>query len=159
MPRSVRLDPKREAAWRKLGYRKYGNRWMTDAQIAQIEEQKKSERIWLPQVKKIHKDIHGSNGAKKRDLARAAFEAIHDEKAIPSLYREFGSSPTDQLLLIQALDRIDTPLATKVLAMLAVYGRTPEVRRRATEHAPRPLEPRTTSSCSSACCSTRSSTR
>ena len=129
----VRLDPRREAAWRKLGYRKYGNRWMTDAQIAQIEDQKKSERIWLPQVKKIHKDIHGSNGAKKCDLARAAFEAIHDEKAIPSLYREFGSSPTDQLLLIQALDRIDTPLATKVLAMLAVYGQTAEVRRHATE--------------------------
>ena len=129
----MRLDPRREAAWRKLGYRKHGNRWMTDAQIAAVEDQKKSERIWLPQVKKIHKDIHGSNGAKKRDLARAAFEAIHDEKAIPSLYREFGGNPTDQLLLIQALDRIDTPLATKVLAMLAVYGQTPEVRRRATE--------------------------
>ncbi len=129
----VRLDPRREAAWRKLGYRKYGNRWMTDAQIAAVEDQKKSERIWLPQVKKIHKDIHGSNGAKKRDLARAAFEAIRDEKAISSLYREFGGSPTDQVLLIQALDRIDTPLATKVLAMLAVYGQTPEVRRRATE--------------------------
>ena len=68
----MRLDPRREAAWRKLGYKKYGNRWMTDAQIAEVEDQKKAERIWLPQVKKIHKDIHGSNGAKKRDLARAA---------------------------------------------------------------------------------------
>ncbi len=37
----VRLDPRREAAWRKLGYKKYGNRWMTDAQIAEVEEQKK----------------------------------------------------------------------------------------------------------------------
>ena len=84
-------------------------------------------------MKKIHKDIHGSNGARKRDQARAALEAIRDEKAIPSLYREFGGGQTDQLLLIQALERIDKPLATKVLAMLAVYGRTPKVRRKATE--------------------------
>jgi tetratricopeptide (TPR) repeat protein len=129
----VRLDPKREAAWRKLGYKKYGNRWLTDAQIAEAEDQKKAEKIWLPQLKKIHKDIHGSNGAKKREVARAAFEAIRDEKAIPSLYRQFGSSQTDQILLIQVLERIDKPLATRVLAMLAVYGRTPEVRRHATE--------------------------
>jgi hypothetical protein len=129
----VRLDPRREAAWRKLGYQKYGNRWMTEAQIADLEEQKKAERIWLPRLKKIHKDIHGSSGAKKRDQAQAAFKAIRDEKAIPSLYREFGSTQSDQILLIQALERIDKPLAARVLAMLAVYGRTPEARRRATE--------------------------
>jgi hypothetical protein len=52
-------------------------------------------------LKKIHKDIHGANGAKKRDQARAALEAIRDEKAIPSLYREFGGSQTDQVLLIE----------------------------------------------------------
>ncbi len=129
----VRLDPRREAAWRKLGFRKYGNRWLTAEQIAENEEQNKQARIWLPQLKKIHKDIHGANGAKKRQAARAAFEAIRDEKAIPSLYREFAGGRTDQFMLIDALERIDKPLATRVLAMLAVYGRTPEVRRKATE--------------------------
>ena len=44
----VRIDPKREAAWRKLGCRKYGNRWMTEAQIAEAEEQKKQDRIQRP---------------------------------------------------------------------------------------------------------------
>ena len=44
----VRLDPRREAAWRKLGYRKYGNRWMTEAQIAEAEDQKKADRVWAP---------------------------------------------------------------------------------------------------------------
>ena len=129
----VRLDPRREAAWRKLGYRKYGNQWMTDDQVAQAEAQKKQDRTWSPRLKKIHKDIHGSNGARRRDQARADFEAIRDEKAIPSLYREFGGSQTDQILLIEALERIDRSIATRVLAMLSVYGRTPEVRRRATE--------------------------
>jgi hypothetical protein len=129
----VRMDPRREIAWRKLGFKKYGGRWMTDAQIAEQEGWKKSEKLWLPRLKKIHKDIHGSSSAKKYAAAREAFEAIRDERAIPSLYREFVSSPNDQILLIQALDRITTPLATKVLAMIAVYGQTPDVRRRATE--------------------------
>lgn len=129
----IRIDPRREVAWRKLGFKKYNNRWMTEAQIAEQEEQKNAARTWAPQLKKIHRDIHGSNGAKKRDQAQAAFEAIRDERAIPSLYREFGSTQTDQILLIEALVRIEKPLATKVMAMLAVYGRTPEVRRRATE--------------------------
>ena len=129
----VRLDPRREAAWRKLGYRKYGSRWMTEAEIAEAEELKKADRDWAPRLARIHKDIHGSNGTRKREQARESFEAIRDEKAIPSLYREFAGGQADQILMIQALDRIDRPLATRVLAMLAVYGRTPEVRRRATE--------------------------
>ncbi len=97
----IRMDPRREAAWRKLGFKKYGSRWMTDAQIAEVEEQKKDERVWLPQLKKIHKDIHGGNGPRKRELAQAGFEAITDPTAIPALYREFAGSPPDQDLLIQ----------------------------------------------------------
>jgi hypothetical protein len=130
----VRLDPRREAAWRKLGYKKYGGRWLTDAQIAEAEDQKKADRLWAPQLRRIHRDIHGTNGAKKRDLAQTALDAISDPKAIPSIYREFsGTGPADQLILIQVLGQIDRPLSTEVLAMMSVYGRTPEVRRRAAE--------------------------
>lgn len=129
----VRLDPKRESVWRKLGYRKVGHRWMSEVQMAESEEQKKTDRLWAPRLRKIHRDIHGSNGPRKRDAAWAEFEAIRDERAIPSMYREFGGSQIDQLLLIGALERIERPLATRSLAMLAIYGRTPEVRRRATE--------------------------
>ena len=57
-------------AWTKLGYKKYGSRWLTDEQITEAEAQKRAEKVWLPQLKKIHKDIHGSNGARKRDLAQ-----------------------------------------------------------------------------------------
>lgn len=130
----VRLDPKREAAWRKLGYKKYGNQWMTEAEIAEAERQKKLDKTWGPRLDRIHKDIHGAHGAKRADQARDALAAITDPDAIPSLYREFGhSGQIDQLLLIQVLGQIDKPLSTQVLAMMSVYGRTPEVRRRAAE--------------------------
>lgn len=131
----ARLDPKRESAWRKLGYRKVGHRWMSQAQITDAEEQKKADQFWSSRLRKIHRDIHGSHGAKRRDAARSSLAAIAEPRAIPSLYREFGrNSPPDQLMLIEALARIDRPLSTKVLAMMSVYGLTPEVRRRAAEH-------------------------
>ena len=70
---------------------------MTEAQIAEVEEQKKPDRIWAPRVKKIHKDIHGSNGAKRRDQAQAALEAITDPEGHPvalSRVRPAAARPT-----------------------------------------------------------------
>jgi hypothetical protein len=130
----LRLDPRRDAVWRKLGFKKVGYRWLTDAQIAEDEEQKKADKLWGPRLKKIHKDIHGTNGAEKKKLAQAAVEAITDPRAVLSLYREFGGGgQTDQLIVVQVLGQIDKPISSKVLAMFAVFGRTPEVRQRATE--------------------------
>ncbi len=51
-----------------------------------------------------------------------------------SVYREFGGGgKSDQLILIDVLSQIDKPISSKVLALVAVYGKTTDVRRRATE--------------------------
>ena len=135
----VRLDPKRDAAWRKLGLKKLGGRWTTDEQIALEREQKKADKEWAPRLRKIHKDIHGSNGPKKRDIALAAVAAISEPRVVLPLYREFGGGgQIDQVILIQVLGPIDKPLSSKVLAMLAVYGKTPESAEH-TEDAPWPV--------------------
>src|SRR4051812_36588840 len=48
----VRLDPGREAAWKRLGCKKHNGRWMTDADIeegrAEAEAQKEADRRWRP---------------------------------------------------------------------------------------------------------------
>jgi hypothetical protein len=129
----VRLDPRRDAAWRKLGLKKSGGRWLTDEQLAEENEQRKAEKVWAPRLRKLHKDIHGTGGAKKRDEAQAALDAITDAHVIPSVYREFSRGQLDQTILIQILAQIEKPLSSKVLAMLTVYGSTPVVRRQATE--------------------------
>jgi hypothetical protein len=130
----ARLDPERDAAWRKLGFKKLAGRWTTDEQIAEEREQKKADKEWTPRLKKIHKDIHGSNGAKKREVAVAAIAGISDPRAILPVYREFaGGGQTDQVIVIQVLGQIVKPLSSRILAMLAVYGKSPDVRRRATE--------------------------
>ncbi len=128
----IRLDPKRDAAWKRLGFKKHGNHWATDAQIADDQEQKKADKFWAPHLKKIHKDIHGTNGAKKRELAQAELDKISDPRAVASVYREFGGrGPSDQSLLVDVLSRIDRPISSKILALVAVYGTSVDVRRRA----------------------------
>ncbi len=68
------------------------------------------------------------------DEARIEAEAISNPRAVQAIYSEFGvRSPKDQVIAIQLLGQIDTPLSSKVLALMAVYGKTPDVRRRATE--------------------------
>ena len=130
----VQLDPRRDAAWRKLGFKRHNSRWATDEQIAEEHEQKKADKIWGPKLRKLHKDIHGTNGAKKRDIATAEVDAIADPRALLWPYREFGGGgQLDQMILIPVLGRIDKPMSTKILALLAVYGKSPTVRQTATE--------------------------
>jgi hypothetical protein len=125
------LDPSREAAWKRLGYKKHGGRWKTDAQVVDEAEQKKADKKWGAKLKKIHKEIHGG---KHQNEALDEVAKIEDPRALASVYREFGAGGAiDQAIAIQILGQINTPDSSKVLAVLAVYGKTPEVRRRATE--------------------------
>ena len=128
----IRLDPKRDAAWRRLGFKKHGKHWATDAQIADEQEQKKADKFWGQHLKKVHKDIHGNNGKPKEVLAQAELGKISDPRAVVSVYREFGGGgKSDQLILVDVLTRMDKPISSKVLALVAVYGKTTDVRRRA----------------------------
>jgi hypothetical protein len=50
------------------------------------------------------------------------------------VFQEFGTGGTgDQLTAVRILGQIDSPLSSKLLAVLAIYGKTPEVRRSAME--------------------------
>ncbi len=52
----TRLDPGRELAWKRLGYKKHEGRWATDAQVAaaraELEAQKQADRTWKPLLEK-----------------------------------------------------------------------------------------------------------
>src|SRR2546421_740059 len=52
----TRLDPSRDAAWKRLGCKPYNGRWMTDEQVAALksdaERQKQADRHWRPLLEK-----------------------------------------------------------------------------------------------------------
>ena len=129
--RVLELDPRREAAWLRLGFKKHEGRWMTPSQIVADEEWRKAEKNWLARLKKWHQDIHGG---KKQAEAQAALDAVTDKAAVSAVYREFGAGgPRDQEIAIQLFGQIESPVASKTLALLAIYGKSPSVRRLATE--------------------------
>jgi hypothetical protein len=130
----ARLDPGRDAVWKKLGFKKVGGRWLTDDQIAEEAEQQKADKAWKPRLKRMHKDLHQAENSERRQRAQAELSSITEPRAALPLYREFGGGgESDQLILIQALGQIDTPISTKILTLLSMDGCTPGVQRRATE--------------------------
>jgi hypothetical protein len=129
--RVIELEPQRAAAWQKLGFKKHDGRWMTDRQIVAENAQKKTDKDWASKLKKWHKEIHrGKNQAE----VQTALDAIVDPAAIVSVYREFcGGSSTDQSIGIQILGQIEGPIASKAILVLAIYGKSPNVRKIAAE--------------------------
>ena len=126
----TRLDPKRDAAWKRLGYKKIDGRWLNDAMIAAENETKEAVRKWGRTLSAIHREIHGG----RRQLeAEKALHDVTDETAIPAVYHEFGRGGPDQAIAIQVLGQIRGVVSSKTLAYFSIYGSTANVRARATE--------------------------
>jgi RNA polymerase sigma factor (sigma-70 family) len=131
----VRLDPGREAAWRRLGRKKYNGRWMTAEQIAsektKRQTQRKADQFWIPLLVNWREGLHQKE---RRAQAEHCLAALTDEHAIPSIWRVFAQGSDDDLLwAVQLFGQIDTPAATRALAVIAAFTTFPEARRRAVE--------------------------
>ena len=132
----IKLDPTREAAWKRLGFRKQGKRWVSDAQLAAEKEeralQEKADRHWKPLLEKWRSWLN-ENG-KHRGEAERALSGITDARAVPMLIAVFGTGAAErQAVAVRLLGQIDAPGASRALALLGVFGKSPEVRRVATE--------------------------
>ncbi len=130
----IRLDPTREAAWKRLGYKKHEGRWITDAQLAaekaDAEAQKQADRKWKPLLEKYKAMLDQPS---KREEAEAALASVTDPRAVPSIGLVFARSEATQPRAVQLLGQVDSPSASKALAFLAVFAKSAEARRAATE--------------------------
>ncbi|MFO0908145.1 MAG: hypothetical protein U0794_07265 [Isosphaeraceae bacterium] len=128
----VRLDPTRAGAWQKLGFTKRDGLWLNPEELAESDRQRAANALWAPKLKAIHKNIHA--GGPKQEAAEEALAAIDDPRAVPALFKEFGQSgATDQLIAVRALGHLASPLSSRLLATLSIYGRTAEIRRQSVE--------------------------
>ena len=131
----VRLDPRRDEAWKKLGYRRHDGRWVTDAGLAaeraDAEAQKAADKKWKPLLEKWRAQL-------ARPAARAEAEAnllaVTEPRAAQLVGRTFlGGGPALQVVGLRTLAQIDSAEASRLIALLAVSADDAEVRRAAIE--------------------------
>jgi tetratricopeptide (TPR) repeat protein len=131
----LRIDPSREAVWKKLGYKKGNGRWARPedlaAEKAEAEAQKHADKKWKPVLEKYREELLSKDDAKRRK-AEAALAAITDPRAVPMLWTVFvGDNARLQVCAAEVLAQIDGPSSSQALASLAVYSNFPAVRGRA----------------------------
>jgi len=133
----VRLDPSREAVWKKLGYKKSRGRWLRAEDIATEkadgERRDRAEKHWRPILEK-HRNALLGKVAERRRLAAAELERITDPSAVAVIHDVFVRNDIRlQRQAVEILARIDGPDASLALASLAVSSPFPEVRGSAAE--------------------------
>lgn len=132
---ATRIDPSRDVAWRKLGFRKQDGRWVLPAEVAARRAEAKAlddaDRRWAPALKKARSGLLDDGDAAG---ARAALDAVDDPRAARAIFAILGAGPAPlQRAAIEVLARLDGPLATQAIARLALHAEDAEVRRLAGE--------------------------
>jgi hypothetical protein len=128
----VQLDPRREAAWRRLGYKKIGQRWakpdLLVAEKAELEAQARANKFWKPRLEHLRDAIAGHDRAKKV-TAEAALGQITDPRAVPMVWTVLArGNQTEQQAALRILGQVDAPGASRALCLLSLYSPYPEVR-------------------------------
>src|SRR5262249_4592125 len=93
----VRLDPSRDAAWKRLGCRKQNGRWVAEAQIAaeraELDAQKQADKKWVPLLERYRSWLATKDKAAE---AKQALAAVTETRAVPAVFQTFGTGNADQ---------------------------------------------------------------
>jgi Pretoxin HINT domain len=133
----TRLDPSREIAWKHLGYKKQGRRWVKPEEAAaeklEAEHQKRADFHWKPRLEKLREELESPHAA-RRAKAEEAMAVITDPRAVPMIAHVLGAGKErSQLAAVQLLGKIQGPASSSALADLAVWSPLALVRQRVPE--------------------------
>jgi len=133
----IRLDPSREVAWRHLGYKRQGHRWVkpeeASAEKQEADHQKLADKQWKLKFEKLREGLV-SKDASRRARAEQGLVEVTDPRAVPMIWALFvRGNERLQIAAVEMLGQIDGPSASNALAALAVFNASAEVRQRATE--------------------------
>ena len=129
------LDPSRDIAWLRLGYKKHHDRWIKPEDLAaqkhEADRQKHADTQWRSRLEKLH-DALESSIATRRLKAEKELYQITDPRAVPMIWQVFGSgSEPIQLAAVALFSQIEGPAASFCLALMAINNSSADVRERA----------------------------
>jgi hypothetical protein len=133
----TRLDPSRDIAWVRLGYKKQHNRWVKPddlaAQKLEADRQKRADTQWKTRLEKL-RDAMESPVETRRLKAENEIYQILDPHAVPAIWRTFASgSERLELVAVEMFTQIEGPGASFCLLLLAVDDPSSAVRARAAQ--------------------------
>jgi Pretoxin HINT domain len=133
----LKRDPRRDAAWKRLGFKRIGGHWVKPeilaAEKAEAEVQSRGTRFWKPRLEKWRDALAGRDKARKA-VAEAEISRITDRYAVPAVMTVFGhGNEIQQKTALRILGQIDSAAASRALAMLAVFSGSATIRGQSTE--------------------------
>lgn len=129
------LDPKRDSAWKRLGYTKTKGRWIAEGDLAAARRAQAAQDLanttWRARLKKLKDQL---NDPRKRAEAEAALGAISDSRAVPAIWSSFvATRQPNHRIAVQLLGQIDSTDSSRALAMIVLLTNDEETHRRAAE--------------------------
>jgi hypothetical protein len=133
---AIRLDSSREVAWKHLGFKKVGGRWQKPEALAahkhEDDLQTRANKHWKPLLEKWREGLFSKDKARHAS-AEAGLGGVTDPRAVPAVWTTFALGPADrQRVAVRLLGQIDSPGSSRALAVLALSGRSGEIREAAT---------------------------
>jgi tetratricopeptide (TPR) repeat protein len=133
----LRRDPNREAAWKRLGFKKVGGRWVKPewqaAQKQESEHQSRANKHWKPLLEKWV-GVLSSRDKSRRAEAEKGLAEVSDPRAVLAVWAVFAAGDAGrQKMAVRLLGQIDSPGSSRALAMLALMSTVAEVRQEATQ--------------------------
>lgn len=130
----ISLDPTRELAWKRLGYKKVDGRWLSAGQLAaeaaESKRRKEADARWKPILERAREGL----AVKSRQVeAEEVLAGVTDPRAVPTVCRVFNKGEANQGVAVRLLGQIEAAESSRALAVLAVGSRFAEVRRAAAE--------------------------
>lgn len=156
LERIVELDPNHKQARAALGYGQHDGRWVRREDLMkergyvwhkgrwmlpqdiEIQEQKRqtelAQKEWYRKLGRYREQLN--DRGPRAQIALAEFKALSDPAAVPAIARMFNDERSEdvQMLLIDALGRIKSTDAVRVLADIAIEVANEDVRLAAVDY-------------------------
>ena len=128
----TRLDPSRDIAWIRLGYKKHKDRWVKPdnlaAQKLEADRQKRADVHWKSRLEKLRDGLESKFEARRLKSEREVYQ-VNDPRAVPMIVRILGNgSEQSQVVAVELLSQIEGPAASFWLAAMAINTPSPAIR-------------------------------